>query len=229
MDRARIALMRDLLAGTGWVERTRSFGQALRRAPHEVGGLLLVGTPTEEPWHFAAHLDDEARWSDLPGLAPVLVRWSPPPNAPAHLAVGLQRLEQIARGETVFVVAPDAAPEELLERVADARRIGATVFALDAGDTELEGLAHESLWVPRTGNVAGVPRTGNVVGVPSTASSEGIVVPEFDVVSHLVSAAAGESTTAAKSRIGAVRRRLGRILDSVSDSDDVDAETKRRP
>jgi len=208
MDRARIALMRDLLAGTGWVERTRSFGQALRRAPHDVGGLLLVGTPTEEPWHFAAHLDDEARWSDLPGLAPVLVRWSPPPNAPPHLAVGLQRLEQIARGETVFVVAPDAAPEQLLERVADARRIGATVFALDAGNTELEGLAHESLWVPG-------------------ASNEGIVVPEFDVVSHLVSAAAGESTTAAKSRIGAFRRRLGRVLDAVSDSGDADAETKR--
>lgn len=208
MDRARIALMRDLLAGTGWVERTRSFGQALRRAPHDVGGLLLVGTPTEEPWHFAAHLDDEARWSDLPGLAPVLVRWSPPPNAPAHLAVGLQRLEQITRGETIFVVAPDAAPEQLLERVADARRIGATVFAMDAGNTELEGLAHESLWVPG-------------------ASNEGIVVPEFDVVSHLVSAAAGESTTAAKSRIGAFRRRLGRVLDAVSDSDDADAETKR--
>jgi hypothetical protein len=206
MDRARIALMRDLLAGTGWVERTRSFGQALRRAPHDVGGLLLVGTPTEEPWHFAAHLDDEARWSELPGLAPVLVRWSPPPNAPAHLAVGLQRLEQIARGETVFVVAPDAAPEQLLERVADARRIGATVFALDAGNTELEGLAHESLWVPG-------------------ASNEGIVVPEFDVVSHLVSAAAGESTPAAKGRIGAFRRRLGRVLDTVSD-DDADAETK---
>ncbi|HWF41133.1 MAG TPA: hypothetical protein VN683_03510 [Acidothermaceae bacterium] len=207
MDRARIALMRDLLAGTGWVERTRSFGQALRRAPHDVGGLLLVGTPTEEPWHFAAHLDDESRWSDLPGLAPVLVRWSPPPNAPAHLAVGLQRLEQIARGETVFVVAPDAAPEQLLERVADARRIGATVFALDAGNTELEGLAHESLWVPG-------------------ASNEGIVVPEFDVVSHLVSAAAGESTTASRSRFGGFRRRLGRVLDAVSDSDDADAETK---
>ena len=208
MDRARIALMRDLLAGTGWVERTRAFGQALRRAPHEVGGLLLVGTPTEEPWHFAAHLDDEARWSDLPGLAPVLVRWSPPPNAPAHLAVGLQRLEQIARGETVFVVAPDAAPEQLLERVADARRIGATVFALDSGSTELEGLAHECLWVPE-------------------AASEGIVVPEFDVVSHLVSTAAGESPTASRGRFGAVRRRLGRILDAVSDSDDADAGTKR--
>ena len=219
MDRARIALMRDLLAGTGWVERTRSFGHALRRAPHDVGGLLLVGTPTEEPWHFAAHLDDEARWSDLPSLAPVLIRWAPPPNAPAHLAVGLQRLEQVGRGETVFVVAPDAAPEQLLERVADARRIGATVFALDAGNTELEGLAHESLWVPRTKEDE---------QVPAAASDAGIVVPEFDVVSHLISAAAGESSDAAKSRFGAVRRRLGRLLDAVSDSDDVDARTTRR-
>jgi hypothetical protein len=209
MDRVSIAHMRDLLAGTGWVERTRSFGQALRRAPHDVGGLLLVGTPTEEPWHFAAHLDDEARWSDLPGLAPVLVRWAPPPNAPAHLAVGLQRLEQVARGETVFVVAPDAAPEQLLERVADARRVGATVFALGAGNTELEGLAHESLWVPGS-------------------ATDGILVPEFDVVSHLVSVAAGEPMTAPKGRIGAVRRRLGRLLDAVSDSDDADAGTNRR-
>jgi hypothetical protein len=218
MDRARIALMRDLLAGTGWVERTRSFGQALRRAPHDAGGLLLVGTPTEEPWHFAAHLDDEARWSDLPGLAPILVRWAPPPNAPPHLAVGLQRLEQVAKGETVFVVAPDAAPEQLLERVADARKIGATVFALDAGDTDLEGLAHESLWVPRAPNVPG-------------AATEGLVVPEFDVVSHLVSAAAGEQAIASKSRIGAVRRRLGRLLDAVSDSDDDsgDADTGTNP
>jgi hypothetical protein len=209
MDSARIALMRDLLAGTGWVERTRSFGHALRRAPHEAGGLLVVGTPTEDPWHFAAHLDDEARWSDLPTLAPVLVRWSPPPNAPAHLAIGLQRLEQVGRHETVFVVAPDAAPVPLLERVADARKAGATVFALDAGDPDLEGLAHESLWVPQ-------------------GSTEGIVVPEFDVVSHLVSAAAGEAG-GNTGRLAALRRRLARILDAVSDSDDADASTTGRP
>ena len=63
--------------------------------------------------------------------------------------VGLQRLEQVGRHETVFVVAPDAAPVPLLERVADARKVGATVFAIDAGDPDLEGLAHESLWVPQ--------------------------------------------------------------------------------
>jgi hypothetical protein len=201
MDTARVSLMRDLLAGTGWVERTRSFGRALRRAPHEPGGLLVVGTPTEDPWHFAAHLDDEARWSNQPNLAPVLVRWTPPPNAPAHLSVGLQRLESIGRHETVFVVAPDIAPATLLERVADARKLGATVFALDAGDPELEGLAHESLWVPRQGD-------------------EGIVVPEFEVVSHLVTAAAGESATASAGRFGSMRRRIAKMLDAVSDADD---------
>ncbi|HEY0871573.1 MAG TPA: hypothetical protein VGD55_14340 [Acidothermaceae bacterium] len=210
MDKARIALMRDLLAGTGWVERTRSFGHALRRAPHDVGGLLVVGTPTEDPWHFAAHLDDEARWSDLPTLAPVLVRWAPPPNAPAHLAIGLQRLEQVGRHETVFVVAPDAAPVPLLERVADARKAGATVFALDAGDPDLEGLAHESLWVPQ-------------------GTTDGIVVPEFDLVSHLVSAAAGETGDSSTGRVAALRRRLGRLLDAVSDSDDADTPTNQRP
>jgi len=210
MDNARIALMRDLLAGTGWVERTRLFGRALRRAPHDPGGLLVVGTPTEDPWHFAAHLDDEARWSNLPTLAPVLVRWSPPVNAPAHLAIGLQRLEHVGRSETVFVVAPEEAPAELLERVSDARKAGATVFALDAGDPELEELAHESLWVPQH-------------------SQPGIVVPEFDVVSHLVSAAAGDMSDPTSTRFGALRRRFGRVLDAVSDADADDAPTTRRP
>ena len=217
MDSARVALMRDLLAGTGWVERTRSFGRALRRAPHEPGGLLVVGTPTEDPWHVAAHLDEEARWSNLPNLAPVLVRWSPPADAPAHLAIGLQRLERIGKHETVFVVAPDIAPASLLERLSDARKVGATVFAIDAGDPELEGLAHESLVVPGT-----------------TAAGPGsrLIVPEFEVVSHLVTAAAGVSASATENRLGGLRRRLARMLETVSDSDDSaggDAPGGRRP
>jgi hypothetical protein len=210
MDSARVALMREILAGTGWVERTRRFGRALQRAPHRPGSLLVVGTPTQDPWHFAAHLDDEARWSAQPNLAPTLVRWSPPPGAPKHLAIGMQRLEHVGRGETVFVVAPDVAPDQLLERVSDARRIGATVFALDGGDPALEELAHESLWVP---------------GQPT---GDSLVVPEFEVVAHLVSAAAGEPTPTATSRFTAMRRRLARALDAVSDSDD-DASPAARP
>jgi hypothetical protein len=132
------------------------------------------------------------------------VRWAPPPNAPPHLSVGLRRLEQIGRGETVFVVAPDSATAPLLERIADARRIGATVFAMDAGDPELEGLAHESLRVP-------------------AHAGQGLIVPDFDVISHLVSTAAGEAGSAAGGgRFGGLRRRLARMLDAVSDSDSDD-------
>lgn len=191
-----------MLAGTGWVERTRRFGGALRRAPREVGGLLVVGTENDDPWHLTAHLDDEARWSGQPNLAPTLVRWTPPPGAPPHLSVGMERLEQARRGETVFVVAPETATAPLLERVFDARKHGATVFAMETDDAELQALAHESLVVPAT-------------------SVEGLVVPEFDVVSHLVSAAAGETTPARGGRFGAVRARLARMLDAVGD--DVEA------
>jgi hypothetical protein len=201
MDAARIAILRDMLAGTGWVEKTRTFGRALRSAPHQVGGLLVVGTPDEEPWHLTAHLDDEARYAGLPNLAPTLVRWAPPAGAPPHLAIGMDRLEHAGRGETVFVVAPDAAPDTLLERVADARKIGATVFAIEGDEeanTELAGLAHESLFVPASGGK--------------------LVVPDFDVISHLVSTAAGERDAAAsRDGLGRMRRRLSRLLDAAGD------------
>ena len=140
--------LRELLGTTGWVERTSAFASTLRRSSTTVGGLLLVGTPTEEPWHLAAHLDDESRFAGVPELSPTLVRWSPPPQAPPHLSVTLARLEAARRDETVFVVAPDAAPEQLLERVADARRIGATILSIDDGDDELGSFVHDRLVVP---------------------------------------------------------------------------------
>jgi hypothetical protein len=190
VDAATVHTLRELLAPTGWVERSRDFAKSMRRFTRAPGGLLLLGTPAEEPWHLTAHLDDEARWSGIAELAPTLVRWSPPPDAPKHLAIDVQRLRAARRGETLLVVAPDVAPAPMLERVADVRRTGATVLALDTGDDELQELAHDALVVPRT---------------PAPDS------PSFDVVQHLVSVAAGE----APSRRG-FRDRLGRFLDVVS-------------
>ncbi|MEU8268396.1 hypothetical protein AB0B89_14640 [Sphaerisporangium sp. NPDC049002] len=169
MDAASVAFLREVLSTSGWVERTRELALSLRstRTP---GGLLVVGTPDEEPWHLAAHLGDEARVSGLAQLAPTLVRWSPPPGAPPHLAVGIDRIEAARRGETLFVVSERKAPVPLLERVDDARRTGATILALDGGDPELEGLAHDALAVP---------------------AGDGLFT--FDAAQHLVSMAAGES------------------------------------
>lgn len=193
-------VLREVLASSGWVERTQGFARTLRKRTTEPGGLLLVGTPDAEPWHLAAHLDDESRWSGTPELAPTLVRYQAPPEAPPHLAVTLERLEAARRGETLFVVSETAAPEALLERAWDARKLGATVLSLDSGDDELHGVAHESLIVP-------------------TASTEELVVPELDVVSfdsvqHLVSVAAGEA--AASPSTTSMRERMARLLENIT-------------
>jgi hypothetical protein len=199
VDADQVATLRTLLVNSGWLERVRVFGRALRTSTRTPGGLLVVGTPSDEPWHLTAHLDEESRLSGIPALMPTLVRWSPPPDAPSHLRVGLERLEAAQRGETLFVVSEETAPVPLLERVNDARRVGATILALDSGDPELDTLAHETLAVPR-------PEAPLV---------------SFDAAQHLVSAAAGERDALGDAPGGSrgvrgLRNRLARLLDAVS-------------
>jgi hypothetical protein len=191
MDAQQVAALRAALAPTGWLERTAEFARALRRTSTP-GGLLVVGTPGDEPWHLTAHLDEESRLAGAPELAPTLVRWAPPPDAPPHLRVGLARLETASRGETLFVVGTEAAPDALLERVNDARKV-ATILALDQGDPELERLAHEVLTV-----------------------RPGASPVSFAAAQHLVSAAAGQADQRGQRPRGGLRERLGRLLDTVS-------------
>ncbi|MET7491018.1 hypothetical protein [Streptomyces sp900116325] len=193
MDAVRVALLREVLAGTEWPAAARRFAGALRSSvvPHG-GGLLLVGTAAYEPWHLAAHLVDESTWSGLPELTPTLVRHRVEPGDPAHLAVGLGRIEAAGRGETLFLVAPERPGDELLERVHDARRAGATVLSLDNGDPEVRGLAHETLAVTCRDDV------------------------DLDTVQHLVSAAAGENSVPAPRGRHRFRDRLSRLADQLT-------------
>jgi hypothetical protein len=193
MNADQVAALRELLGPSGWLERTRLFAGALRGSARTPGGLLVVGTPDEEPWHLAAHLDQESQLAGLPGLSPTLVRWAPPPGSPPHLNVGLSRLESARRGETLFVVSPDAAPAPLLERVHDARKLGATILALDQDDPDLDGIAHEALAVP-----------------PEQAPFS------FDAAQHLVSMAASEPGRPGRPAARGLRGRLARLLDAVS-------------
>ncbi|MEU1370424.1 hypothetical protein ABZ454_30385 [Streptomyces sp. NPDC005803] len=193
MDAVRVALLREVLAGTQWPAAARRFAGTLRSsvAPHG-GGLLLVGTEVYEPWHLAAHLVDESAWSGLPELTPTLVRHRVEPGDPAHLAVGLGRIEAAGRGETLLVVVPERPGEGLLERVHDARRAGATVLSLDNGDPEVRGLAHEAL---------------------SVADGDDV---DLDTVQHLVSAAAGENGAPVPRGRRRFRDRLSRLADQLT-------------
>ncbi|MFV5990925.1 hypothetical protein ACNPQM_00300 [Streptomyces sp. NPDC056231] len=193
MDAVRVALLREVLAGTEWPAAARRFAGTLRSSvvPHG-GGLLLVGTAAYEPWHLAAHLVDESTWSGLPELTPTLVRHRVGPGDPAHLAVGLGRIEAAGRGETLLLVAPERPGAGLLERVHAARRAGATVLSLDNGDPEVGGLAHETLAVTGTDDV------------------------DLDTVQHLVSAAAGENSAPAPRGRRGFRDRLCRLADQLT-------------
>jgi hypothetical protein len=193
MDAVRVALLREVLAGTEWPAAARRFAGTLRSSvvPHG-GGLLLVGTAVYEPWHLAAHLVDESTWSGLPELTPTLVRHRVEPGDPAHLAVGLGRIEAAGRGETLLLVAPERPGAGLLERVHAARRAGATVLSLDNGDPEVGGLAHETLAVTGTDDV------------------------DLDTVQHLVSAAAGENSAPAPRGRRGFRDRLCRLADQLT-------------
>jgi hypothetical protein len=199
MNADQVAALRALLAPTGWIDRTALFAGSLRTSARS--GLLLVGTADDEPWHMTAHLDDESRLAGIPELSPTLVRWAPPTGAPAHLSVGLDRLRAARRGETLLVVSARLAPAELLERVDDVRRLGATIFALDRGDPELDGIAHESLAVP-----------------------EATAPVSFDAAQHLVSAAATDMPQprirpqrhAAPDQEPGLRGRLARLLDTMT-------------
>ncbi|MGP3947210.1 hypothetical protein [Streptomyces sp. 7N604] len=197
MDAVRVALLREVLAGTEWLEATRRFAGTLRASvgPHG-GGLLLVGSEAYEPWHLAAHLDDEAAWAGLPELSPTLVRHRVRPGEPAHLAVGLGRIEAAGRGETLLVVTPERPDEGLLERVHDARRSGATVLALDGGDRDLHALAHEALAAPGglvpPGTGAAAPGTG----MAAPGSPGGRVAPGTGAVPPGTGAAGGRDVPA---------------------------------
>lgn len=195
MDLSQAQLLRDVLEGTGVLEETDEFANALRRSTRTPSGLLITGPANDEPWHLTAHLDDEARHSGNQLMRPTLLRWNVHPGDPAHLAIGMERLVDTRRGESVLVVAETATDDDLsplLERVADARRRGAAVFALQDVESELSGVASETITLD---------------DFPTGLLS-------FDTSQHLLSLAVGRAELT--ERKPGLRARLGRLLDAWS-------------
>jgi hypothetical protein len=198
MDRDQAVALRELLMATSaepdWVAASAEFGLAVQAAPKAAGGLLVAGPAEAEPWHFTAHLADEAQWARLPHLSPTLLRADPVGDAPAHLAVGWERLTQSGRGEALLVVAEVDPQDELLERIDVARRRGTRILALAQSAPELKGIAHETLLVPAS----------------VRAQPPGPLT--FDTAQHLVSLA----TTVQSGRRDGLRSRLARWQDRIN-------------
>jgi len=192
MDLSQAQLLRDVLEGTGVLEETDEFANALRHSTRTTNGLLIAGPANDEPWHLTAHLDDEARHSGNQLLRPTLLRWNVHRGDPAHLAVGMERLVDTRRGESVLVIAETATADitPLLERIADARRRGAAVFALQDSKSELSGVASETITLD---------------DFPTGLLS-------FDNSQHLLSLAVGRAELT-EGKPG-LRARLGRLLDA---------------
>jgi hypothetical protein len=183
-----------MLTGTELGSRTTEFGYALRRFTTRRSGLMLFGPADDEPWHLTAHLDDELHRAGIEDLRPSLVRWAPPPGAPPHLAIGLDRLRDAGRGESLLVVAEAAPADTLLERISDVRRRGTTIFSIGSGDKELTSLSHETL-VPELLVPDGFGwTTRRLDDEPQTSLTE--VEPQlsegFETAQHLVSLAAAD-------------------------------------
>jgi hypothetical protein len=176
VDLTRAALLREMLTGTELATRTAQFGHALRRFTTRPSGLMLFGPVDDEPWHLTAHIDDELHRAGIEDMRPSLVRWSPPPDAPPHLRIGLERLRDAGRGESLLVVSENDPAPSLLERVDDVRRRGATVFSIDNGDADLASLSHESL----------VPE------LLLLASRQPVSLVGFETAQHLVSLAVAD-------------------------------------
>jgi hypothetical protein len=112
--------------------------------------LFVLGTPDFEPWHFVAHLGEQASRRGRGDLVPTLMRWQVPTNAPAHLSVGVNDMAHASRRDTFLVIAPCGEAPELLERVADAKRVGSRIMSLHRDQAELVDLSHDALSVDPT-------------------------------------------------------------------------------
>ena len=129
MNAEQVAALRLLLAPTGWLERASAFARALRRSSRTPGGLLVLGTPELEPWHLAAHLDEESRLAGIPALTPTLGRWSPPVDSPPQLREGPARRTGDGAGAWVLSRRPQAAPAAPRDRAHGTRQAGARLPA----------------------------------------------------------------------------------------------------
>ena len=200
VDVSRVMVLREMLASSGWVERTQGFARTMRRRTTEPGGLLLVGTPEAEPWHLAAHLDDESRLVRHPAAEPHTGSLPGAAGCPRSPVRDAGATRGRAQGR-------DGLRRQRGVRTRDAAR--ARMGRPQAG-------CDRSFARRRRRRAA---RCRSRVSCRAVAAEPTLVVPELDVVSfdsvqHLVSVAAGEAAQSPSST--SVRERMAKLLEHIA-------------
>jgi hypothetical protein len=196
MDVDAVDALGRALVGTGWWQQARVLVYFLRHRTRVPSGLLVVGTPAYEPFHLVGHLDDAARMRREYTTRPVLVRWVVESDVDPYFSVDLARVEAAGRGETLLMVLPTPAPDELVDRAIGARRRGATILSMDANDPRLGTVSHARM------NVASLHRLPGAFTMISALSDNAPArTPRahptdehlsFELAEHLLAAAAHE-------------------------------------
>jgi hypothetical protein len=172
---------------SAWFSGLAGFAGSLRRSVHAPGQLLVVGSPDAEPWHFTAHLESLAQYRDVPQLTPTLVRWTEPVGSTP--GIGVEQMTAGGTGRVILAISEGVSDTELLERLADARRRGATILGLSGDQStalnDLASVAHEAHTV--------VP--GHTVSIGRLP-----VLCDFELASHLVGVNAVSARGASHSR-----------------------------
>jgi hypothetical protein len=108
----------------------------------------------------------------------------------------------------------------LLERVSDARRTGATIFALDLGDPELDALAHESMAIRPGSDAVSFGGAQHLISsaVGEIGAAERFECGEFGVASAEARISMPGTPGYQRYRPGVrgLRDRVARLLDAVS-------------
>nr|WP_284290507.1 hypothetical protein [Angustibacter aerolatus] len=215
MEADRVRALRDVLHHTEWWSRAAAVGRTIRRTPGP-GHLLLVGTPAVEPWHLAAHLDDEARLSGLSQAAPQARAVEPagrrapaPGDRDAAARAGGPRRDRLRRQPADAARGAARAgrrrPAHRCHRRRPRRR---RQRARRAGARADERVVH------RPGAARGAGRVGVTARACRPRCSPGRCCPRrSSLAQHFISAASGEPEP---QRGPGWRQRLSRVLETIS-------------
>ena len=163
-----------------WLRQLGQLGSEAHRFAQILGSrqgsvrLFVLGSQDFEPWHFTAHIAEEADRTGRADLSPTLLRWAVPRGAPTHLSISTDHVSFLERNQTLLVVSPYGESDELKTRVDHARKRGARVLSVQQEGSQLSDLSHDILAVESWRNAHEIEVSQHLVTSLAPAEDRGV-------------------------------------------------------